>query len=726
MPSEVDNGVVHHKAGRIQEAIQCYNNALSINPKNPDALHLLGVIAHQSGDHHTGIEKMRAATEIKPGEATYHSNLADAYRTVGDIESCEKHARKAIALNSNTGEAYNILGVVLMQKRSEPEEIEALFRKAIEINPKSTGAYNNLANFLRQTKGIEAALSAFEDAVKASPGFAPALCNYGQALLDCGRVDEALCQCQIAAALGPELPEAHNNLANVFRVRGNPDVALALYDRSLSINPDLAITHCNVGQTLQSIGRLEPAEQAFLHASKLAPKEARYHGLLGGLYADRMRYDDAIAAFKRAIDCAPNLSDPKVGYANALMELQRYDEALELLEEAQQLPGDRVGCLLTTSRWYYEKGKIEECVHFAREVLKLHPKNPAALHYVAATKRAETTDEEVAVLKEQANNLSIHEVGRMTANYTLASVLDAKKEAEEAATTMRTANAIQQHVREHKNEHYHRDHHKKFIDNQIEHFTAEKIKEKAQHGVNSKTPIFIIGVPRSGTTLIEQVVSGHPSIFGAGELANVAQLADSLPRRMQMKQIPAACYTQLNPTQINAFAEETLNKMRDLAEGEPYITDKMPDNYMHAGLIMSLFPNAKIINCRRNLRDVALSAYITQFKAIRWANNPEDIAGRIDGYIRLMKHWEAQMPGKIHDVFYEDSVGDLETAAKGIFNFLDIEYDPTCLDFQNNKRAVKTASVMQVRQPIYKRSVARWKRYEDHLSDLFEHIPESY
>ncbi|NRA39996.1 MAG: tetratricopeptide repeat protein [Planctomycetes bacterium] len=697
MPNEVDQGVAHHQAGKIQQAVACYQKALEINPKNADAIHLLGVVAHQNGNHAQGAEEIRKALAISPAEATFHANLADALRANGDYIPAESHARKAVDLNPKLGEAHNILGILLMNQKGDFENAEKHIRQAIAINPQNGSAHNNLATLLRQTQGIDAALAAFKASVDATPNHPPALCNYGQALLENDQIEEALNYCQIAAALGPELPECHNNLANVFRARGSDNVALALYQRALNINPNLAMTHSNIAQTFHGMGKSNDAQGAYQKAIELEPNEPRYRGLLGSLFLDDSKNDEALAAFQGAVNCGQNISDPLVGLASALMELQRYEEAFPHLEKAAQLPGDRVNTLLTTARWHYEKGNIEQCVAISREVLNIKPRLPAALHYIVSTLRADIHDEEFNALQDQANDPQLNDGAQCSVNFTLAMVLDAKKEHAAAAHAMRKGNALQIIVRERKDETYNHQRHAEFIDRQIQHFTAKTVAEKSVWGNPTVTPIFIMGIPRSGTTLTEQVICGNSSIYGAGELPNIAKLMDSIPGRVQSEMSSAACFTNLNKTQIRAYADEVLGKMESLSDGSAHITDKMPDNYLHVGLILSLFPNAKIIHCQRNVRDTILSCYITQFKAIRWANDIKDIEDRVAGYFKIMDHWRSEFPGRIHEIKYEESVEDLESVAKGISSYIGLDWDPACLDFQNNKRAVKTASVVQER-----------------------------
>jgi hypothetical protein len=235
--------------------------------------------------------------------------------------------------------------------------------------------------------------------------------------------------------------------------------------------------------------------------------------------------------------------------------------------------------------------------------------------------------------------------------------------------------------------------------------------------VDSERPIFIVGLPRSGTTLTEQILASHAQVFGAGELRLAREDFEALaPQEDQALEALA----RLDLATARHIGAQHLERLRELNNDRPRVADKMPDNYLYLGLLATLFPRAKFIHCRRDLRDIAVSCWMTNFSSIRWANDPDHIAARFAEYHRIMDHWRRVLPVPVLEVDYEETVADLESVARRLVGWCGLEWEPGCLAFHQGKRPVRTASVTQVRQPIYRRSVARWKHYEQALPSLFD------
>jgi hypothetical protein len=243
-------------------------------------------------------------------------------------------------------------------------------------------------------------------------------------------------------------------------------------------------------------------------------------------------------------------------------------------------------------------------------------------------------------------------------------------------------------------------------------------------GVPSNRPVFVFGLPRSGTTLIEQILASHPLVHGGGELRFARRSFEGLPEVAGLDQRPLDCLARLTGTGVRVLGERHLAWLAELDGGRAErITDKMPDNYLYLGFLKRLFPRAVFIHCRRDLRDVAVSCWSTDFRSIDWSNSFEHIASRFSQYVRVMDHWRSVLPAPMVEVDYAETVRDLEGVARRLLDACALPWDPACIRFHQTQRRIRTASVVQVRQPLYSRSLDRWRNYETTLGELFRLLP---
>ena len=266
--------------------------------------------------------------------------------------------------------------------------------------------------------------------------------------------------------------------------------------------------------------------------------------------------------------------------------------------------------------------------------------------------------------------------------------------------------------------------HERFADNIIARFNADFFARTHGTGSESRRPVFLFGLPRSGTSLVEQILSSHSKVHGAGELRLARDSFEAIPSVLGRKAHPMECIRDLAAAPIRTLAELYLEKLTAHApETAVRVVDKMPDNYMYLGFLATLFPRAVFLHCRRDLRDVALSCWMTDFRLMAWPFSTEHIVARFTQYRRLMDHWRNVLPLTIHDVRYESTVNDLENSARNLVALCGLEWEPACLEFHRNKRPVRTASLVQVRRPVYTSSVGRYKNYESELAGLFKALP---
>ena len=305
----------------------------------------------------------------------------------------------------------------------------------------------------------------------------------------------------------------------------------------------------------------------------------------------------------------------------------------------------------------------------------------------------------------------------------LAQIQDARGDFADAAACLEEANGLALAEQKRRGSVYDPAEHRRFVDTILAAFQPALFDRLAGAGLVAPQPVFIIGLPRSGTTLIEQILSSHPQVHGAGEIPLSRRSLDEIPELLGRTDPPLNSVTDWNPELIHQLAGRHDQRRRELDGGRSQrIVTKMHEDYYYLGLIALMFPRAVVIHCRRDLRDVAFSCWLTNFRQVPWANHFDHIATRFGEYRRLMEHWRSVLPATIHPVDYEQTVADLEGVTRRLLAACGLDWHPACLEFHRTRRPVRTASMTQVRKPIYRRSVGRWKSYEHELGVLFSRL----
>jgi tetratricopeptide (TPR) repeat protein len=717
------NALEHHQCGRLVEAERNYRAVLAATPDHPDALHLLGVLAHQFGNNVRAVELIERAVAQRPNVAVYHTNLAEAYRVLGRLDRAEACCLTALRLNPNAADAANNLGLVRLA-RNQLDEAAVCFRAAVRARPDFALALNNLGNAVRLLGDKEQALAHFRGAVQLAPHLAEAHSNLGQLLLERKALDEALVHCREAVRLRPDFAPAHSNLGNVLREMNRLEKARACYTEALRLAPGIGMVCNNMAQALQEEGKLDEALQWYRRALERDSRSSRIHTNLASALAEQERYQEAIVCYQTALTFNPSYAEALNGLGWVWHEQGQYTRAEAAYREALRLKPDLAAahCNLGTVR--EEHGDFEGAERCIREALHHDARLPGALALLATMLRKKLPDADLEAMNQLLNDPYFSDGQRGCLHFGLAQVCDARGEYPAAGEHLARANGIAVSEWAKRGQSYDPAAHARFVNQLIEVFTPAFFEKVRAWGSESERPIFIVGLPRSGTTLTEQVLASHSHVFGAGELSLAR---DSFEMMVEGTGNPGEtgafdALSRIDAGLIGRVAERHLAKLCEMGAYKPHVVDKMPDNYLYLGLLAVLFPKARFIHCRRDLRDVAVSCWMTNFRHIRWSSDQGHIADRFQEYLRLMDHWRKVLPVEMLEVDYEVTVADLEGVARRLIGFCGLEWEPACLAFHESRQPVRTASVSQVRQPIYKRSVARWKHYQVALRSLFSRL----
>lgn len=470
----------------------------------------------------------------------------------------------------------------------------------------------------------------------------------------------------------------------------------------------------NLGTALKKLGDHRAAFTALKTALQLEPTRAESYVNLGNLLIEAGQLEDAVECFERAAQYDSKLAAARSHLAEQLSQQGDVHKAESLFRQAVGLNPDQVQGWFGLGRTLEDLGDADNALACYRQVLQRRPDHPQALGQYLALIREEVAADLLDHARATLNKASVADEAQALIGYGLAKYHDRRNEFAEAAVAGTTANAARRRTAGPLN----RDRLQSRIDGLIATYDAEFFANRRRFGAGTDQPIFIVGLPRSGTTLCEQILSSHPTIHGAGELPDLARLSSRVMDGTDLPPWQAAL--QLTESKSLDLAAQYTKALRNGApKGSLRIIDKSPLNFFQLAFAALLFPNARVIHCKRDVRDNAFSIWLENFNPDQgYATDFHDLAFFHAEYQRLMAHWHRALPLSILDVQYEDTVHDVEAQARRLLAFVDVPWDDRCLDFHRNDRAVQTPSRWQVRQPIYSKSVGKWQRYAPHLAEL--------
>lgn len=473
----------------------------------------------------------------------------------------------------------------------------------------------------------------------------------------------------------PTLHAAWHGLGVVSHKAGNNEQAFSLMAKAITLKPDISLYHRNIGELFRITHQLDKAVEAGNNACKLAPKDPQAHYHLALAYADKQDHSQTIQCYRQAIALKPNHCMALNNLGSLFSQQGDFDNARQCFEQA----------------------------------INANPRFADSFYNLSPLKTFSADDPQLALMEELSKTSETLPANmQVRLWFALGKAREDSEQYDAAFEAYAKGNAIQHQlmpVNEHRQQHNHQQ-----LISQCE---TERLEQNT--GLKDPCPVFIVGMPRSGTTLVEQILSSHPQVYGAGEIND---LAEAIQESGGGK--PGFDIRQLDDEALSQIGRAYVQRLRQLSPDAQRITNKMPGNYAYLGLIKQILPKAKIIHVLRDPMDSCFSCYAKLFsRTLEFTYNMETLGRYYVHYREMMTHWQQCLPeGSILDVHYEDVVADFENQARRIVDYADLSWDDNCLDFHNNERDVKTASIAQVRQPIYKTSVARWEHFRKHLGPL--------
>ena len=669
------------KKAIILPAIEIFTSVLQAQPKNPTINYYLGFAYHALGDARQASEHYITAVKEKPALVQGWLNLANTYMLQEKLEDAEAAFRKAVKLNGNSAQALHGLGMALGAQDKDDKAAE-YFLRAYKLDSKSEDIRNNLLTALIKSENYSEVLGLLESI----PDFKQVpqlLRHYGVALVGLGDLEQAETALHDYLCIEPENQEVIYNLARLYQDQTQYEKSLKYFEKLKDKESDIKILS-HMGAVLDSLGHFEQAERVLQQALKLNEQDVTVLNHLGNAMTGGNKTEDAEAMYRRAIAVQGDsaMSHNNLGFALAA------------------------------------RGRTQEAVDEYTKAIQIKPDYGESYRNLVTVKKIKDKDNPIiGQMIEQIGSESISERDQVQFGFALGKALDDCGEYDLAFKYYKHANDLIAKSRP-----FNVDSFERHVDNIIEVYTVEFFdKYKNKFGVNSTMPIFVVGMSRSGTTLAEKIIASHPLVYGAGELGKLFEVIKNYEKNTQIEYPHAV--TEPDAKLLLAAGQDYVDYIKKYIQSDQvkHVVDKMPYNFAHLGFIALALPNAKIIHCKRDPIDTCLSNYFQYFpRGISALYDLDQLRRYYQQYQRLMAHWKDVLPIPFYDLQYEELISDHEIITREMIDFLGLEWNQVCLQSHKSKSSVRTASIWQVRQPIYNKSVQRWRNYEKHIGLLVD------
>jgi tetratricopeptide (TPR) repeat protein len=619
-------------------------------------------------------------------------NALDALGLLGEIEYREGNHEKAIEwfrkvlsrdpnqwrIHYRLGQAYQNLGkheAAIAQYRSIPADCA----DPADIHFRIGLAFEGLER-------LDEALLAYQRVLHLRKDDPDILDRIGNIYKKQGHLEAARKAFKRAIALAPDFARAINNLGTLYKKMGQPEIAARHYERALAIDPELAEALCNLGNIHKNLGNDAAAQDYYRRALRVRPDFWEAHYGLGEINRARLELTKALSAFKRAITADPTMVQAYHKIGNILMHQGRSSDALKYFCQA----------------------------------VKIKPDFVEAYRNIAVLRRFTEPDSMVRKMEAllQAPHLGGGQKSQL--NFALGKAYEDMQAYDRAFGYLAEGNRL-------KRDSFEYDQRQTIaLFDQIQNvFSKRLFSTMPSAGFRAEVaPIFIVGMPRSGTSLVEQILSHHPDVYAAGELSNLDRILTSLGKKVYARKFPLFVQ-DMGSDDLYATGEMYISMLDGISEraNHRFITDKMPFNFMFIGMISLILPDAKVVHCQRDPMDTCLSIFKNLFALLHpFAYDLDELGTYYRHYADMMAHWYTMLPGYIYDLQYESLVSDPKNQVRRLLQFCSLPWRDSCLKFHESFRPVFTASTAQVRRPIYTDSVGLWEKYAPHLELLREKI----
>ena len=604
----------------------------------------------------------------------------------------------------------------LKAKGALDEAVQVLYR-AHRAAPKNAEVLGPLAEALMALNRHADALTCYQRICELKPGDASAIHDRCVALMALGRPAEALTGFDALVAARPDFASAHYNRGVALASLGRQQDALASYDLALKLQPKHVLALNNRGVALQSLGRIGEAIQSLERAIAIDARCAPAHCNLANAMRALNRFEDALACCDRALAIEPHYVTAMNERGVALGKLGRLEQAVEVFRQTIGVDANYVEAHENLFVVLTELGRNDEAIGSIEEAIRLAPGRVRPYYNLTETRKIAPGDPRIPAMELIGSKMAeLGPTAQIEICFALGKTYADTKDYDRSFEWLSKGCRLKRRATD-----YNEASTLEMLARAAKSFGPKTLASRPGAGAPSDSPVFILGMPRSGTTLVEQILASHSKVFAAGEIeAFLSAMVDSAVRE-GVADTPEG-FSSLSAEALTALGEDYLARTRPLAPKAARIIDKSLQSFRFAGLIHMALPGAKFIHLRREPADVCLSCFTKLFVSdLPYTYDLGELGRYALAFERLMAHWAKVLPPETFlEVRYEDVVADLEGQARRIVKHVGLKWEAGCLEFHRTDRPVRTASLMQVRQPIYSTAVNRWKTYEKHLGPLFE------
>lgn len=710
--------IAHREAGRYPEAAAWLENYLTSHPGDAAALALLAHVLLLDKQETRANDVLAQAQAIAPELPVVRRNQARLALKKNQPAIALQAATAALQADPHNPESWLVQAAALGANQRDPDALP-LIERALQARPDYAEAWANRALIRLRAKDKAGALADIERALSFKPHLAQFWQLAASLRYEAKNLPGAIEALEKSLAIEPDDVSRMVNLGEFLRRAERIDEALALLKKAVSLAPENYGAWVNYGTALQASGQIDAAKSAYEKALAINPKSAEIASNLGAIAKDREDWETALRCFEQALIIQPDHAEIMGNKAAALNGLERAEEAVEAAHRAIELDGKAVAPYVVLTSALITLGQLTEAKNALDIALNINTESPEALCCLADLQKSTPDSPSFAVLERFVTTATPSK--RKAIHFALGKMYDETERHSQAFAHYQAGNAL----RRAKSGAYDPGRDQAWLSIMRQMFPAEVFDDLAGCGTSSRRPIFVVGMPRSGTTLTEQILASHAQVFGAGELNYFLEAIAQTGR----KENGITLIDGSRPLQtegIQRIAQGYLDFLDGIDTQAAHVVDKMPHNFERLGLMALCFPEATFLHVERDPVDTCLSCYFQNFSTDRhgYSDDLVDLGRHYLYYRAMMDYWRGVLPVHIHSVRYEALVSEPDVQIPALLAACGLAMDENCLQPHRTERSVRTASKMQVREPIHRASVQKWRRYEQELQPLITVLRE--